>query len=60
MKKERSVPIRVNPCPNLWLLAILVLSVVFRVAIAIYYGDIVDAPSLLTDQRSYNWLVIIN
>ena len=35
-----------------WLLGILLASVVVRVGIALYFGDIVDAPSLLTDQRS--------
>jgi hypothetical protein len=36
--------------------AILLLSVLVRVAIALYLGDIVDAPPLLTDQRSYDAL----
>jgi len=35
---------------------ILALAVLLRVAIALYYGNIVDAPPLLTDQRSYHWL----
>ncbi|MDF1512710.1 MAG: hypothetical protein P1S60_02755 [Anaerolineae bacterium] len=39
-----------------WLYAILVLSVGIRIAIALYFGDVVDAPSLLTDQRSYHAL----
>ena len=39
-----------------WLLGILLASVVVRVGIALYFGDIVDAPSLLTDQRSYHAL----
>lgn len=38
------------------LVLILLLSVLLRVAIAFYYGDVVDAPPLLTDQRSYHWL----
>ncbi len=38
------------------LAAILVLAVLLRVAVAIYLGDIVDAPPLLTDQRSYDAL----
>jgi len=38
----------------LWI--ILLLSVALRVGIALYFGDVVDAPSLLTDQRSYHWL----
>jgi hypothetical protein len=56
MNKEKSVPIRVNPCPNICLAAVLILAVAFRVGIALYYGNIVDAPSLLTDQRSYHGL----
>jgi hypothetical protein len=39
-----------------YLVAILLLSVLLRVAFALYLGDIVDAPPLLTDQRSYHWL----
>jgi len=39
-----------------WLVGILFLSVLLRVALALYLGDIVDAPSLLTDQRSYHGL----
>jgi hypothetical protein len=35
---------------------ILTLSVLLRVAIALYLGDEVDTPSLLTDQRSYHAL----
>jgi hypothetical protein len=38
------------------LLAILVVAVLLRVAVALYLGDIVDAPPLLTDQRSYHAL----
>ncbi len=38
------------------LAAILLLSVVLRVGVALYLGDIVDAPPLLTDQRSYDAL----
>lgn len=37
-------------------MAILALSVLLRVAVAVYFGDVVDAPELLTDQRSYHWL----
>ena len=43
---------RINP----YLTAILALSVVLRVVVALYLGDEVDAPSLLTDQRSYHAL----
>lgn len=41
---------------NRVLIAILLLSVGVRVAVALYLGDIVDAPPLLTDQRSYHAL----
>jgi hypothetical protein len=36
--------------------AILALSVLLRLAVALYLGDEVDAPELLTDQRSYHAL----
>jgi len=39
-----------------YLIAILILSVLLRVAIALYLGNEVDAPALLTDQRSYHGL----
>jgi hypothetical protein len=35
---------------------ILAVSVLLRVAVALYLGNVVDAPSLLTDQRSYHAL----
>jgi hypothetical protein len=38
------------------LLVILAVSVTLRVGVALYLGDIVDAPPLLTDQRSYHAL----
>lgn len=38
------------------LLAILILSVLLRVLVALYLGNEVDAPPLLTDQRSYHAL----
>jgi hypothetical protein len=38
------------------LLIILAVSVALRVGTALYLGDIVDAPPLLTDQRSYHAL----
>lgn len=38
------------------LLAILGISVLIRVAVALYLGDVVDAPPLMTDQRSYHAL----
>ena len=40
------------------LICVLTFSVLLRVAVAFYYGDIVDAPPLLTDQRSYHWLAV--
>ncbi|MBP7687471.1 MAG: glycosyltransferase family 39 protein [Thermoflexales bacterium] len=45
-----------KPKLNRTLIAILFLSVVARVAVALYLGDIVDNPPLLTDQRSYHAL----
>ena len=41
---------------NIYLIAILGLSVLLRVGVAFYLGDVVDAPPLLTDQRSYHAL----
>ena len=41
---------------HLYLLAVLGLSVLLRVGVALYLGDVVDAPPLLTDQRSYHML----
>ena len=38
------------------LIVILLISVALRVLVALYLGDVVDAPSLLTDQRSYHAL----
>ena len=38
------------------LVGILILAVVLRVGVALYLGDVVDAPPLLTDQRSYHAL----
>ena len=39
-----------------WLGLILIVSVLARVGVALYLGDVVDAPPLLTDQRSYHVL----
>jgi hypothetical protein len=39
-----------------WLWPILVASVLVRIGVAFYLGDVVDAPPLLTDQRSYHAL----
>jgi hypothetical protein len=39
-----------------WLWLILAISVMMRVGVALYLGDVVDAPELLTDQRSYHTL----
>jgi len=41
---------------KLLLPGILVCSVMLRMAVAFYLGDIVDAPPLMTDQRSYHAL----
>ena len=38
------------------LIGILLLAVLLRVGVALYLGDLVDAPPLLTDQRSYHAL----
>jgi hypothetical protein len=39
-----------------WLIAILGISVILRVGVALYLGNEIDAPPLLTDQRSYHAL----
>jgi hypothetical protein len=41
-----------------WLWLILAASVLLRVGVAFYLGDVVDAPPLLTDQRSYHFLAV--
>jgi hypothetical protein len=41
---------------KIFLSAILFLSVAVRVTVALYLGNVVDAPPLLTDQRSYHGL----
>jgi len=41
---------------NRLLFVILILSVLLRVGVAFYLGDVVDAPQLLTDQRAYHGL----
>jgi hypothetical protein len=38
------------------LLALLLFSIILRIAVALYLGNVVDAPPLLTDQRSYHAL----
>lgn len=48
--------LRLTHHPRRYLLAILLISVVLRVAVALYLGNVVDAPELLTDQRSYHGL----
>src|SRR5512136_2743708 len=40
------------------LVLILFISVLLRVAVALWLGNVVDAPPLLTDQRSYHALGI--
>jgi hypothetical protein len=39
-----------------WLTLILTISVLLRIGVAFYLGDVVDAPPLMTDQRSYHAL----
>lgn len=39
-----------------YLIAVLILSIFLRIGVAFYLGDVVDAPPLLTDQRSYHAL----
>jgi 4-amino-4-deoxy-L-arabinose transferase-like glycosyltransferase len=41
-----------------WLAGILVLAVILRLGVALYLGDVVTAPPLLTDQRAYHTLGI--
>jgi hypothetical protein len=41
---------------SIYLIGIWGLSVLLRVGVAFYLGDVVDAPPLLTDQRSYHAL----
>jgi hypothetical protein len=42
--------------PRMALLIVLIISLLSRMAVAFYLGDVIDAPSLLTDQRSYHAL----
>ncbi|GAB4515348.1 MAG: hypothetical protein Kow0047_27280 [Anaerolineae bacterium] len=42
--------------PDRLLGGIILIGVVLRLAVALYLGDVVDAPPLLTDQRSYHAL----
>jgi hypothetical protein len=51
-----SLATRLKPNSHICLIAILALSILLRIAVAVYFGDKVDAPELLTDQRSYHWL----
>ncbi len=39
-----------------WFALILTISVLLRIGVAFYLGDVVDAPPLMTDQRSYHAL----
>jgi hypothetical protein len=41
---------------RIYLVAIVILAILLRLAVALYLGDEVDAPSMLTDQRSYHAL----
>jgi hypothetical protein len=42
--------------PQLQLALLLAVGVILRTGVALYLGDVVDAPALLTDQRSYHAL----
>lgn len=53
---NRSWVPRLAPNSRLYLTAILALSVLLRLGVALYLGNEVDAPEMLTDQRSYNAL----
>jgi hypothetical protein len=53
---DRQCAISMSMQKRKYLIAILLLSIVVRIAVALYLGDVVDAPSLLTDQRSYHAL----
>lgn len=55
-ERRDSTTVQVRPRAEWWLIAILVASVLLRVGVALYLGDVVDAPALLTDQRSYHAL----
>jgi hypothetical protein len=50
------VGVRMRDSDRRWLWLILAASVLVRVGVAFYLGDVVDAPPLLTDQRSYHAL----
>jgi len=41
-----------------YLIGILGIAALIRVVVAVYFGNLVDAPPLLTDQRSYHFLAI--
>ncbi len=47
---------RLNHHRRVYLAAILTVSVLLRLAVALYLGNVVDAPEQLTDQRSYDGL----
>jgi hypothetical protein len=53
---NQSVVVRVKEHASSFLIAILAVSVLLRIAVAIYLGDEIDAPPLLTDQLSYHAL----
>jgi len=46
---ERSAKLETKLNRNIWLSAILIVSVLLRIGVAFYLGDEVDAPTLLTD-----------
>ncbi len=55
-KDVREVQSRMSRREVVALAGILVVAVLLRVGVALYLGDVVDAPELLTDQRSYHAL----
>jgi hypothetical protein len=58
MNMSASTPFQTRKRPVLILGAILVLSVVLRVGVALYLGDVANSPPLLTDQGSYHTLAV--
>jgi hypothetical protein len=48
--------VKLKADPRLFLASILVLAVLLRLGVTLYLGNEVDAPELLTDQRSYHAL----
>ena len=55
-EKQRSAAGPKSKSASSAFISVLIISVLLRVVVALYYGNIVDAPPLLTDQRSYDAL----